>query len=297
MGGVTTLENFVLLQVSIFLYIGKFFFAPARNATILCSVSKASLDFKYGNSLCMITLNQLFANLRSRLQSSLLMFLVILFAGSSCKKDTLATVDVDKNEITVFAGITDTVNIRSVAEEWQLRSDNSEIATATIENNKLIIYTHKHGVTQIHLSSAKQSIKIKVTANPLSGGWHLTRDSTAPIIVAQDAEVAAAIRQELLHDEANRIRTSYIFSSGGVCEVVTTDILSHNSEQVQGSFTLQHATLTVTYSGLSNIYTLATPPHLRLLKQDLTSYYQQKYPGAGISQVTALYRLQYFTYG
>ncbi|MGN6492572.1 MAG: hypothetical protein ACTHLE_11295 [Agriterribacter sp.] len=226
-------------------------------------------------------------------------FILAIVVLWSCKKDGLPAVEVSKTKVEVFAGIADTVSILSAGNNWQVSSDDEAIATVNIAGNKVVVITHKSGKTILHLWNDERRVRIEVIANPLIGGWHIMLNpNTVPLIVADDAAVAAAIEEELLHDENNRIRRSYVFDNDGKCHIQAVSMVNHDErEEFEGSFSLQNSVLTVSYNNFDHVYTLQNPPAIRLLKQDLTSYYQQKFPDAGVKNVSIVLVLQYFTYG
>lgn len=216
-----------------------------------------------------------------------------------CKKEGLPAAEVSKTKVEVFAGIIDTVGILSAGENWQVSSDNEDIATVKTSNDKIVITTHQAGKTNVHLWNDEKRVRIEVIANLLSGGWYIMPDpDTAPLIETDDEATAAMIEEELLHDENNHIRRGYVFSGNGQCNIFAVSMVNHEeSQEFEGSYLLQHSVLTVSYNNFDHVYTLANPPNIRLLQQDLTSYYQQKFPNAGIKKVHLLLRMQYFTYG
>ncbi|MGN6440093.1 MAG: hypothetical protein ACTHMM_26435 [Agriterribacter sp.] len=226
-------------------------------------------------------------------------FILAIVVLWSCKKDVLPVAEVSKTKVEVFAGIADTVSILSVGNNWQVSSDDEAIATANTAGNKVVVVTHKSGKTIVHLWNEERRVRIEVIANPLSGGWYIMLDrNTAPLIEAEDAAAATAIEEELMHDENNRIKRSYVFSNNGKCHIQAASMVNHEEhEEFEGSFSLQNSVLTVSYNNFDHIYTLQNPPAIRFLKQDLTSYYQQKFPDSGVKKVTIVLVLQYFTYG
>lgn len=224
--------------------------------------------------------------------------LSILLAAVSCKKEPVSTVEVSKKKVSIFAGIVDTVTILSGGSNWSANVRNPAVASVAIHQDKLIVTSYNAGKTIIYLSNERQRLDIELEVNTLSGGWYIRRNSNAePVIEADDPEVEAEIAEELFYEEVNRVRRAYFFSNNGVCNVQTVNMTNEEREQFEGSFLLQNSVLTVSYNNFDHIYTLENPPQIGLLKQDLTSYYQQKFPAAGVKKVYVFMALQYFTYG
>ena len=221
---------------------------------------------------------------------------IVGFLWTSCSKDVkdLAIV-LDKDSIEVLAGAKDTIHILSGNNDCVVTTDNENIAFAEIKENNIIISTSEMGVASLTITDKlKRTAEIKVySTGPTAGGWkeYFQTGVEFVFVDADDDIVKEQIKSQLIEEAQKRIGAVYIF------DITEFHYRAGNySEGEDGSYTVKDLILTLKYADREEIYEISGGKTHIQLKQNVTAYFSEQYPNAGITKVEEYRRLAYFTY-
>jgi hypothetical protein len=221
---------------------------------------------------------------------------LIAVVMTSCSRESNDTsVVLSKNLIELIAGDRDTVAILSVNSEYNVTTDNENVASAIIEGENIIITTSEMGNATLTIKNKFNDFsKITVSATgPRIGGWreYFPIWSEFIFVEAANNDISELIKAELITDAEKRVNSNYIFGYPDGFSYQSQD----GSITENGSYKVKDLILKLSYGGKDESYEIVGGGNMILLKQNLT-YYMDKYPNTEIIKVEEYRRLKYFTY-
>ncbi len=222
---------------------------------------------------------------------------LIAVVMTSCSRESNDTsVVLSKNLIELIAGDRDTVAILSVNSEYNVTTDNENVASAIIEGENIIITTSEMGNATLTIKNKFNDFsKITVSATgPRIGGWreYFPIWSEFIFVEAANNDISELIKAELITDAEKRVNSNYIFGYPDGFSYQSQD----GSITENGSYKVKDLILKLSYGGKDESYEIVGGGNMILLKQNLTAYYMDKYPNTEIIKVEEYRRLKYFTY-
>ena len=206
-------------------------------------------------------------------------------------------IDLNQNSIELIAGAKDTISILSDGYEFDVTTNDEDVATATIEGKNIIIKTSEMGNAILTVKDQlNNTSEINVSSvGPRQGGWIEDFPVGIEFIFVESGndEITQQIKTGLLTlAEKRGYKPMYSFGfpdfsyqsgDGSVTE--------------KGIYSVKDLVLTINYDNKTELYEiLGCSPSYMVLKQDLTTDYVEQYPDAGITKVEEYRRLAYITY-
>lgn len=221
---------------------------------------------------------------------------IVGFLWTSCsKEDKDPAIVLDKSSIQVIAGAKDTLLILSGNNNCIVTTDNENVATAKIEESNVIISTSEMGVACLTIrDESSRTFKINVYATgPRAGGWkeYFPTGVEFVFVEVDNDIVKEQIKSQLIEEARNRIGAVYVFGKSEF------SYQSRNSSLPQdGNYNVKNLILTLNYSGKEESYEIGGGVSSMQLKRNLTAYFKEQYPDAGITKIEECRLLKYFTY-
>ncbi len=227
-----------------------------------------------------------------------LMFLVPCLTLLSCKKDNdPAKIPVKENFVQLIAGQNDTLIIGGAVKSYTATTDHPDIAGAIVTNNKIVIATHKPGMTFVRVSDGTLTASIKLWSTALDGRWVvITGDANYAVKVTvegTDAVFAATLKQQLESEMALPANTllgvSYAYGPPGAFRAEYGD---HTRRD--GAYSYDKLTVAMEYNGVTETYRVIPVSKTIIgLERSLTGEYQALHADKGLQQVTVTRYLRY----
>lgn len=177
----------------------------------------------------------------------------------------------------------------------EVESDNPQIATGAIEDNKLKISSKGIGKTILHIKDRLNNrADIKITSSTFNGEWIENilpeRNMIYKVeVVALNEQIAAKLEQEILESAQNKYHSRFTFDYGGVpLRAAIFDNKNSTSEVYKGKYIynndMKH--LILEYNNLIESYSVdPISYYIAKLTQDLTDLYQKLYPDYEVKKV------------
>jgi len=221
---------------------------------------------------------------------------IVGFLWTSCSnEDKDSAIVLDKSSIQVMAGAKDTVLILSGNNDCIVTTDNENVATAVIEGSNVIISTSEMGLACLTITDkSSRTLKINVDATgPRTGGWkeYFPIGVEYVFVEADNDIVMEQIKSQLIEEARNRIDAMYVFGNSAFSYQSRNSSLSQD-----GNYTVKDLILTLNYSGREEFYEIVGGVSIMQLKRNLTAYFKEQYPDAGISKIEECRLLKYITY-
>lgn len=195
----------------------------------------------------------------------------------------------------------DTEHVRIEADlthgNFTLKSDNQEIATAIIRDDKtsVCVIAHKSGATMIRLIDTDKdqmlceiSVSVKYFGSSRIIDWGIPSEGypgyPEVIVKAKDIEIQKKIEDELQVEGRSFIGTTYKFNS----ETNKFTMKTLSGIDHEGSYEWDITSLTLRYDDRVERYGFKLATGMRygyFIQADKTEKYQLKYPDAGITEV------------
>lgn len=177
----------------------------------------------------------------------------------------------------------------------EVESDNPQIATGTIEDNKLKISSKGIGKTILHIKDRSNNrANIKIVSSTFNGDWIENilpkRNMIYKVeVVALNEQIATELEQEILESAQNKYHSRFTFDYGGVpLRAAIHDNKNSTSEIYKGKYTYNNDTkhLVLEYNNLIESYSVdPISYYIAKLTQDLTDLYQKLYPDYKVEKV------------
>ncbi len=206
------------------------------------------------------------------------------------------TINLSKYEVNLWYEQEEVVDILdSTLDTPEVESDNPQIATGAIENNKLKISSKGIGKTILHIKDRLNNrADIKINSSTFSGDWIENILPTKNMIykvevVALNEQIATKLEQEILESAQNKYHSRFTFDYGGVSlRAAILDNKNHTSEVYKGKYTYNNdiKNLVLEYNNLIESYSVdPISYYIAKLTQDLTESYQKLYPDYEVKKV------------
>jgi hypothetical protein len=216
----------------------------------------------------------------------------------SCDNDDpINSIIIEKNNITVWVGKVDSIAVFSTNDLLSIKSDNEQIASAYFKNNYIVINAHdKSGKTILRLKDrSDREATIEVYVQTLFGAWReieISRYKCEVIIDAEDKIIRESLKQSLWESAARRLRTTY----GFYANTTKVEIITRDGERIEGEYQFSSEKLVLSYDKKTEIYEVSLLG-LRFIQitQNLTEYYREQYPNAGIKNLLVNRYLQFIS--
>ncbi|RXK87299.1 hypothetical protein [Filimonas effusa] len=233
--------------------------------------------------------------------------LSVLCIGACSKNETTAAPKpFERDHVGVFMEKTDTLLFIVNHEGYSVQSLNEAVATAKIEDNKLIIYGHKPGTVVIRLKNRSGAASdVTTSVRGFADNWKIYpvayaapsfEEAIAKMLVveAPDAETKKAILKDFRETHGMYMYVTFQVDSiiYGQTRKTEKDVVN-----VQGKFKLDKAKKKVFITLENNVSLDLDYDALRsnemILSQDMTDYYRKKYPSLTIQSVKFVLHLMY----
>lgn len=202
----------------------------------------------------------------------------------------------EKKYVSVWPEYTEYVRIEAdlTHGNYTLKSDNQEIATAIICDDKtsVCITTHKSGATMIRLIDTDNdkivcevSVSVKYFGSSKIIDWGIPLEGSPGVIVkAKDIEIQKKIEGELQVEGRSFIGTTYTFNR----ETNRFTMKTLSGIFREGFYEWDITSLTLRYDDRVEKYDFNLATGMKygyFIQADKTKKYQFKYPDAGITEV------------
>ena len=227
-----------------------------------------------------------------------LLAIALLAICSSCDENE-SVMTINESKLVMASGANRSILIEGGHPEYSVVSRSENIVTASIINDILIINALQPGETILTLFDAESSIVvIPITVHPYSNQTILEIDSLYISTIITDPTIKQIIENELNDGFLFPVGTRYVL--GFKAEEPGDLLIYPNANQViEGTFNVEKAderlnyiftyeNKTITYQiDMVNMTTAVSSVEIAWisLTEDLTEYYKQVYPDAGVEKV------------
>lgn len=222
---------------------------------------------------------------------------IIILSLTSCQNDNNhELIEVDNDNISLWAGEDTIVNILKGSGSYTIQSENEQIAIAKIIDSQIHITTKKPGqVLLIMKDSNGEQIQINIYANSFKGGWEIYyiekgEFATRVKVTANDSSLEEQIENQVLTETMMRDRTKFSFNYSDHTLTIVKE------EEIEGLFSFQELTLTMKLPEKEEIYHVSPlSKNTVILTQDLTEKYQNLYQDEEILEVSVSFLFNRYT--
>lgn len=211
----------------------------------------------------------------------------------SCKKNKAEPrITPASKNVTLWAGKDTAITISGVTGRFTATSGDETIASAVVQNDKVLISTDMPGSTTIKITDeAERTAEIKVMARSLDGPWRRVEGSsqlvTQVLVEANNADFANDLESQLLAEAEKPVNARYglLF----ITPAQTFQEFHGNTLIREGTFSFRKLTLTLTQDAQVEVYQL-NPIGAGLigLERDLTEEQKALHPDKGITKVVVI---------
>lgn len=195
--------------------------------------------------------------------------------------------------IHVWPGQTGSFTIRTEGDSFTVTVKDPSIATAVVDDGRIIVSAHDYGQTTMTVSDGVHKSREIGIYTFLDGILRLPDEYEKFLpevtVEASDSGIADTIAEDVLKWQSGNISTEYWFTQ----DTGEFIIKKTGEDDVTGTFTLKDYTMTLAFEGTVISCTFAgrqfgcgPGPASADLTWDMTEKFAGKYPHAGITKVT-----------